>query len=199
VLQQHAPVLWKTAFKLDMRRIPFDCQQRIVFFIIDNVPLFHHAKFDARGNGQSHAEAALQRYGGARVECVMITQQWYAENMPYYKAALEGKTSIMPGGEDVIADHRRGVIDKGKPKIDDGKDKGADGEWRHADYLVARLMAEAASRVEAEPAAGVSIAPDLATYRTEPRRSAPPGRRLPTRRVGAVLPPHAAYPPPSTL
>jgi phage FluMu gp28-like protein len=99
--------------------------RRIRDFILDNVPLFHHAKFDARGNGQSHAEGALQRYGGARIECVMATQQWYAENMPHYKAALEAKTSILPGGEDVIADHRRGVMDKGKPKIDDGKDKGA--------------------------------------------------------------------------
>jgi phage FluMu gp28-like protein len=107
VLQQHAPVPLENRFQAGLRRIPFDCQQRILFFILDNVPLFHHAKFDARGNGQSHAEAALQRYGGARVECVMITQQWYAENMPHYKAALEGKTSIMPGGEDVIADHRR--------------------------------------------------------------------------------------------
>jgi phage FluMu gp28-like protein len=167
VQQQHTPTLWKTAFQLDMRRIPFDCQQAILFFILDNVPLFHHAKFDARGNGQSHAEGALQRYGGARVECVMATQQWYAENMPHYKAALEGKNSIMPGGEDVIADHRRAVMEKGKPKIDDGRDKGSDGEWRHADYLVARLMAEAATRMEAEPAHGETIAPDLGAFRSE--------------------------------
>lgn len=166
VSQQHAPTLWRTAFAVELRRIPFDCQAMIRDFILDNVPLFHHAKFDARGNGQSHAEGALQRYGGARIECVMLTQQWYAENMPYYRAALEAKGKVLPGGEDVIADHRRGVMEKGKPKIDDGRDKGSDGEYRHGDYLVACLMSDAASRVEGEPAYGASIAPDLGAFKT---------------------------------
>jgi phage FluMu gp28-like protein len=166
IAQQHAPALWITAFAVELRRIPFDCQQLITFFILDNLPLFHHGKFDARGNGQSHAEAALQRYGAARVDCVMATQQWYADNMPHYKAALEGKTRILPAGEDVIADHRRAVLEKGKPRIDDGRDKGSDGEYRHGDYLVACLMSDAASRLEGEPAAGTSIAPDLDAFRS---------------------------------
>ena len=38
---------WRTALQLELRRIPFDVQQLIVFFILDNLPHFHHAKFDA--------------------------------------------------------------------------------------------------------------------------------------------------------
>jgi phage FluMu gp28-like protein len=166
VAQDHGASHWKTAFAVELRRIPFDCQALVRDFILDNLPLFHHAKFDARGNGQSHAEGALQRYGAARVECVMLTQQWYAENMPQYKAALEAKTRTLPAGEDVIADHRRGVLDKGKPRIDDGRDKGSDGEWRHGDYLVACLMSDAATRLEGEPAYGESIAPDMEHMRS---------------------------------
>jgi phage FluMu gp28-like protein len=162
-LQRH-PGKWKAPFGVELRRIPFDCQQLILFAILDALPLFHHGKLDARGNGQSHAEAALQRYGAARIECVMATQQWYAENMPEYKAALEARSISLPGGEDLIADHRRAVMVKGLPKIDDGHDKGSDGEQRHGDMLVACLMADAASRVEAEPAAGESIEPDMDAF-----------------------------------
>src|SRR5260221_14675053 len=99
----------------------------------------------------------------------MATKQWYAENMPHYKAALEAKTRIIPAGEDVIADHRRAVMEKGKPKIDDGKDKGADGEYRHGDYLVACLLSDAATRVEGEPAAGVSVEPDMGAFEVDRR------------------------------
>lgn len=172
-LQQHGPTLWKAPFAVELRRIPFDCQQLILFAILDALPLFHHGKLDARGNGQSHAEAALQRYGAARIECVMATQQWYAEHMPQYKSALEAKAIVLPGagnaGEDVIADHRRAVMVKGLPKIDDGHDKGSDGEQRHGDMLVAALMADAAAREEAEPAWGESIAPDMAAYGADRR------------------------------
>ncbi len=107
----------------------------------------------------------------------MATQQWYAENMPHYKAALEAKMRILPAGEDVIADHRRAVLVKGNPKIDDGRDKGSDGESRHGDYLVACLMSDAAARVEGEPPAGETIAPNRDAF--QPSRMA--GRR-------AVLP-----------
>jgi phage FluMu gp28-like protein len=168
-LQQHGPMNWKAPFGVELRRIPFDCQKLILFALIRGLPLFHHGKLDARGNGQSHAEAALQEFGGARIECVMATQQWYAENMPQYKAALEARTIVLPGGEDIIADHRRAVMVKGLPKIDDGHDKGSDGEQRHGDMLVAALMAEAATRQEAEPAAGVSIEPEFDVFAPDRR------------------------------
>lgn len=160
VLQQESPILWRTPFVLEMRRIPFDVQQLILFFIMDELPLLHHAKFDARGNGQSHAEAALQKYGVARVECVMASPTWYAVNFPPYKTAFEDRSLTIPKSEDIIADHRRVILDKGRPRMDDGRDKGSDGYDRHGDSAIAGLLAWAATRQEGQPAAGETVESD---------------------------------------
>lgn len=173
VLQQEAPDQWRTAFILELRRIPFDVQALIRDFVLDELPLFHHAKFDARGNGQSHAEAALQRYGPTRIECVMATPQWYSVSLPKYRTAYEDKSIIVPRSEDIIADHRRVVLDKGRPRMDDGRDKGSDGEYRHGDSAVAGLLAWMATIEEGEPAAGESVEPDMGVFDPEAAR----GRR----------------------
>lgn len=164
ILQQDTSDRWRTAFLLELRKIPFDVQQQIMFFVLDNLPLFHHAKFDARGNGQSHAEAALQRYGVARIECVMATPQWYAVAFPKYKTAYEDRSIIVPRSEDIIADHRRVVLDKGRPRMDDGRDKGSDGMARHGDSAVAGLLAWMAAMEEGQPPAGESLEADMDAY-----------------------------------
>lgn len=164
VLQQDTPERWRTAFVLELRRIPFDVQQRVLFALLDELPLFHHIKLDARGNGQSHAEAALQRYGLAKVECVMATPQWYATSFPKYRTAYEDRSIIVPRSEDIIADHRRVVLDKGRPRMDDGRDKGSDGEYRHGDSAIAGLLAWMATQVEGQPPAGETVEPDADAY-----------------------------------
>lgn len=174
LLQQMSPTLWRTAFILELRRIPFDVQQLILFFLMDELPLLHHAKFDARGNGQSHAEAALQKYGIAKVECVMATQTWYAVNFPPYRTAYEDGTILVPASEDIIADHRRVVLNKGIPRIDDGRDKGSDGEYRHGDSAVAGVLAWAATREEGVPPAGKTVLPPSDQFMPEAMR----GRRI---------------------
>lgn len=161
ILQQISPTLWQTAFTVELRRIPFDVQQLILFYLMDELPLLHHAKFDARGNGQSHAEAALQKYGVSKVECVMATPTWYAVNFPPYRQAYEDKTIVVPQSEDIIADHRRVVLKKGIPSMDEGRDKGSDGEYRHGDSAIAGLLAWAATREEGVPPAGETVDSDI--------------------------------------
>ncbi len=151
--QKVSDAFWHTPLVVELRNMPFDCQQEIMFFILDNVPLFFHAKFDARGNGQSHAEAALQRYGQDRVDCVMFTRTWYAEHFPKYKAGFEGRHFNLPVSEDIIADHRRVILDKGVPRMDDKRDKGEDGLQRHGDSAIAGVLSWAATYQEGEPAA----------------------------------------------
>ncbi len=161
VMQEIKTGLWKTGFDLELRNIPFDIQRKIVSYILNNIPLFHHAKFDARGNGQSHAEAALQEFSEQKIDCVMLTQGWYAEWFPKYRSAYEDKSIIVNANEDVIADHRLVKSDKGRPYIpNDQKVKGSDGHFRHGDSAVAGLMAWAASQEEGEPAAGATVEND---------------------------------------
>ncbi|MDX1491285.1 MAG: terminase family protein [Pseudohongiellaceae bacterium] len=160
VMQENGHRRWRVGFDLELRKIPFDVQKLIMLFILDHIPLFHHAKFDARGNGQSHAEAALQEYGEQRIDCVMATQKWYAEFFPKYKSAYEDRSILVPKSEDHIADHRRVVLHQGSPKMSEGRDRGSDGFYRHGDVAIAGVLAWAAALEEAEPAAGANVESD---------------------------------------
>jgi len=151
---------WRNAVVVELRNIPFDCQQLIMAFILSELPHFHHCKFDARGNGQSHAEHFMQKYGPTRIECVMATAQWYAVAFPKYKSALEDRSLTLCGGEDILTDHRRIVMEKGRPRMDDGRDKGSDGQQRHGDLAIAELMAWMAAIEEGVPPAGVTVESD---------------------------------------
>ncbi len=156
VLQEVSNGRWRATLTVELRGIPFDVQEKINLFLLDNLPLWHHAKYDARGNGQQLAETALQKFGPARIECVMATSAWYAANFPPYKAALEDQSCELPKDEDEIADHRRVILKNGYPTMDDGKDKGSDGKQRHGDRAVASVLAWAATRAEGQPPAGAA-------------------------------------------
>jgi phage FluMu gp28-like protein len=156
---------WRTPLRIELRKIPFDCQKLITAWLLLNLPLFHHAKFDARGNGQSHAEAALQLVGPQRVECVQLTGGWYDTWFPRYHQAFEDGDIHTFGDEDWIADHRSVVLVKGSPRMSDARTKGADGGDRHGDTAVSGVLMWAAARQEAQPAAGESVEPDTDTYR----------------------------------
>lgn len=154
---------WRTPLRLEMRNIPFDCQRQIVAWLLENLPLMHHAKFDARGNGQSHAEAAMQQLGAQRVECVQLTGKWYDENFPRYHQAYEDGEIETFGDEDWIADHRSVVlVASGCPRVSDARTKGSDGGDRHGDAAVAGVLMWAAVRSEGQPAAGESVDADPA-------------------------------------
>lgn len=161
VAQEERRDQWRSSFLIELRRIPFDVQRWILFQVLNVLPTWL-AKFDARGNGQSHAEAAAQRYGIERVECVMFTAAWYALHFPNYKAALEAQSFILPGGEDVVADHRLVVLRNGFPAISTDHVKGTDGEDRHGDSAVASVLAFAASETEVGEYAYTPAGPDSA-------------------------------------
>ncbi len=172
--------VWETAFAIELRRCPFDVQQALLFHLVDALPRMLAGKLDGRGNGQSHAEAAQQKYGAARIECVMATPSWYAAVLPVYRAALEEKTFILPAGEDVVTDHRLVILKSGSPAMSDQRLKGEDGEWRHGDFAVAAVLAHAAT--------AVAVA-DYAYRPAPPRdRAADPWMRDDDRAGGMMLP-----------
>lgn len=148
---------WETPLRLELRNIPFDMQKLINLWLLQNLPLLHHAKFDARGNGHSHAEAALQLLGTSRVECVQLTGSWYDQQFPRYHQAYEDGEISTFGDEDWISDHRSVVLVAGAPRVSDARTKGSDGGDRHGDAAVAGVLMWAAGRQEAPPAAGESV------------------------------------------
>jgi len=78
----------RTPFIVELRNVPFHQQRQVLYYIVDRLPRFQAGALDARGNGQYLAEQAAVRYG-ERIEQVMLTLDWYRDNMPRYKAAFE--------------------------------------------------------------------------------------------------------------
>jgi phage FluMu gp28-like protein len=131
-----------TPFILEMRNVPFEQQKQILFFILDRLPRFRGGAMDARGNGQYLAEVAMQKYGPSRIAQVMLSQEWYRENMPPFKAAIEDKKLTAPKDADVLADLRTIVMEKGVAKVpDNARVKGSDGRDRHGDTAIALVLA----------------------------------------------------------
>jgi phage FluMu gp28-like protein len=155
----------RSLLMIELRRIPFDVQQFLLFEILGALPPAFAAALDARGNGQSHAEHAAQSFGIDRVACIKATAEWYALHFPLYRAALEDRSMLLPPGEDVIADHRLAVLRNGRPTIGEDHVKGEDGEPRHGDSLVALLLVHVAS--------GLAVVPIEFGTTGQPRATAP--------------------------
>ena len=136
----------RTPFVVELRNIPFRNQEQVLFYIADRLPRFTAGAMDARGNGQYLAETAAQRYGG-RIVQVMLSEAWYRENMPRYKAAFEDGTIEIPKDADILRDHRAIVVEHGVAKISDRR-TGGEGKGRHGDSAMAAALAFFATRAE---------------------------------------------------
>lgn len=136
-------------FMVELHNVPFKQQEQVLFYICDRLPRFSAAKLDARGNGQYLAEQAKYRYGVNVVEEVMLSQSWYLDNMPKFKAAFEDDTILIPRDADVADDIGALQVIKGVPKLPDGKTDAA--KSRHGDAAISLVMAHAASFDLASP------------------------------------------------
>lgn len=148
-LAEGADLVYRAPFAVELRNVPFRQQEQVLFYILDRLPRFRGAAMDARGNGQYLAEVAMQRYG-QRIHQVMLTAEWYRENMPRYRAAFEDRTILLPRDADILDDHRAIRMEKGVARLPDNyTGRGRDGGRRHGDAAIAGAMAVYA--IKAEP------------------------------------------------
>ncbi len=158
---------FRAPFVVELRNIPFQQQEQILFYVVDRLPRFRFGALDARGNGQYLAERAMQRYGASRIAQVMLTESWYRDNMPRYKDAFESKSIMHPKDADIIEDHRAIKVIKGVAKLPDKKTKGDDGRQRHGDSAIAGALAWYATCQEGGPAESVGSEATETDYRSE--------------------------------
>lgn len=136
-------------FIVELRNVPFRNQEQVLFFIADHLPRLMGGKLDSRGNGQYLAEQARYRYGSGIIDAVMLSQSWYLEHMPPFKAAFEDLDIELPQDADILSDLQAIQVIKGIPKLPDGNTVKVSGKQpRHGDAAVALCLAWAASRME---------------------------------------------------
>ncbi|MCW7552579.1 hypothetical protein NX722_07935 [Endozoicomonas gorgoniicola] len=140
-------------FIVELKNVPFRNQEQILFYIGDRLPRLCGGKLDARGNGSYLAEEARYRYGSGLIDEVMLTQGWYLENMPPFKAAFEDDNIEIPKDADILSDLRAIQVVKGIPKIPDGNTStgsaSARSQQRHGDAAIALCLAWSASCMDA--------------------------------------------------
>lgn len=131
----------RIAVMIELRNMPFDQQEQTVFFVMDYFNRLMGAAFDARGNGQSLAEKAMQRYGQSRVALVMLSEKWYSENMPPFKTSMEdGTIDELPDDDDVMNDLRAIEVINGTPRLLNKRSTGEDKGKRHGDSAISLVM-----------------------------------------------------------
>ncbi|MBR0681924.1 hypothetical protein GXW74_15625 [Roseomonas eburnea] len=139
----------RTPFVVELRNVPFDQQRQILFYLADRLPKLRAGKLDARGNGQYLAEVAMQRYGATRFEPVMLSEGWYRDNMPPFRAAFEDAGITVPKDREILGDIRALKMVRGVIRLVD-RDTGEGAGQRHGDAAIAGALAYAASRAEPE-------------------------------------------------
>jgi phage FluMu gp28-like protein len=138
-------------FLVELRAMPFDCQRMVLHHLIKHMPRFRHAALDARGLGAQLAEEAAQEFGQSTVTQVMLTEGWYRDNMPPYKAAFEDRSIEIAQDADVLNDHRAVKVVKGVARIPELRTQDVAKKKRHGDSAIAGALAWYASRQDGGP------------------------------------------------
>lgn len=138
----------QSVFSVELKNVPFDQQEQILFCVLHGLPNLRGAALDARGNGQQLAESARDEFGSSTIDEVMLTQSWYAEHMPRMKQALEDDEYRIIKDREQLEDMRAIQVVKGIPKIPDGNTSNDKKQQRHGDAAVAYCLAYAASFLE---------------------------------------------------
>jgi phage FluMu gp28-like protein len=136
-----------TRLVIELRNVPFEQQKQILHYLLDRVR-FRAVKLDAGGNGAYLAEVTMQRYG-ARVEEVRFTEDWYRQNMPPMKAALEDAMATLPMDRDIHTDLRSLKLIRGVARVAD-RTRVDEKASRHGDAAIALALAYCASCADPE-------------------------------------------------
>ncbi|EAY7465227.1 hypothetical protein AC152_05940 [Salmonella enterica] len=142
----------REAFRVELRNMPYQQQRQIMLYILERVTRLIGAAFDATGNGDFLAEAALERFGPEMVDSVQLSAKWYGEWMPKLKAEFEDQNIFVARHQTTLDDLRHIKVVAGTPQIDKGRTKDenatAAGSRRHGDFAVALCMANRASYMD---------------------------------------------------
>lgn len=142
-LQEGADLVRRPCFSVELGGCPFAQQRQILTYIVEWLPRFFSAALDAGGNGAELAEYAADTWGHSRVEQIKLSDSFYLEQMPRFKAALEDATLDGLPRDDQCRDDLRALKKiAGVPKLGPAKTQSADGRrlQRHGDFAIALFL-----------------------------------------------------------
>ncbi|MBA4222216.1 MAG: hypothetical protein C0458_15925 [Methylobacterium sp.] len=139
-------------FVIELRNIPFDEQEFVLWWMIARLPRFGGGAIDAGGNGAAIAERTAQRWGMERIAQIKFSVDWYRDNMPKLKATLEATGMDVPNDVEVGNDFRvvrmiDGVARIPRVRTTEKGEGAAEGKKRkrHGDAAIAAALAHFAS------------------------------------------------------
>jgi phage FluMu gp28-like protein len=141
----------ETPFVVELRNVPFKEQEFIGKYIADRLPRLTGIAPDGTGLGAAVAEALLTRYGEGTVEVIMLSQSWYRENMPKFRADFEDQDIIIPLDDDIYSDLRLFRTMNGVAQIPSDKrtlERARKDRRRHGDAGIAAALARYACDLE---------------------------------------------------
>jgi phage FluMu gp28-like protein len=135
---------------VELCNVPFEQQRQVLFYVVDRLPRSKliGGALDSTGNGAYLAEQAALRYGLSRIQQVNITDKWYAENLPPFRAGFEDRLIEVVRDADHLIDLTHFRVINGVPKLPRLKNPTASGEGppRHGDAGIAYVLGHVASR-----------------------------------------------------
>lgn len=155
----------RVPFLVELRNVPYMEQAYIAQYVLDRLPMWRRALFDATGNGAFLGERMVQKFCAVpssasktkdddtppRVEKLTLSEKWYGEHMPKVKDGFERGLIVIPRDADVVQDFQAFRVIDGIPKLPKHKqkqidtDKGGPKVTRHGDAGVAISLAYIAS------------------------------------------------------
>lgn len=152
-LEEGRDLVRRPRLVVELGGCPFAQQRQILAFVVDRLPRFFGGALDATGNGAELAEYAADTWGHSRIEQVKLSDAFYLEQMPRFKAALEDATLDALPRDDQCRDDLRAIKKiNGVPKLGPAKTQTADGKrvQRHGDFAIALLLGHYAVTREGE-------------------------------------------------
>lgn len=151
VLEEGSDTVKRVRLVVELAGCPYKQQEQILDFIVDRLPRFRRGAHDANGNGGQLAEHAADRYGHDRIDVIHLTEKFYMEQMPKFKAHLEDATLDNLPLDDQCRDDLRAIKKiNGVPKIPKAKTQTGDGPklQRHGDFAISVFLADYAMHSE---------------------------------------------------
>ena len=151
ILEETRALKNRVALVVELACCPYKQQEQILTYLCDRLPRFRCGAFDANGNGGQIAEFAADRYGHHRILQIHLSEKFYMEEMPRFKAHLEDASlDGLPRDEQCRDDLRAIQKINNVPKIGKPKTQRADAEklQRHGDFAIALFLADHAMKQE---------------------------------------------------